>query len=587
MDFSPINIGYSMTEPPSASSSHHPSPSPQFPPQNSNNNYGHHTPSDGSYSPMPGGLGGQYDMHTVNQHQVQHHQHQPQFYHQPGTNSAPEHIAFRRRSPKDVDLDISPLTSPWLGAHQHHSQQSHQQQQQLQGFATTNSNKRTASSSGDESSSRPSRKKQSPAIRPTLAGTGPLSAGSNSGGATVSPTNKRSSYRTSKSTTSTPLLRGSRSRRGSTIGTGMTGGEVEGDTPSPVDLSMPPPAPPSSSDHPEGGNNSNIDMGGMMMMEMGGGEGGGGEMMGFEGMGVEARLTPVTPASIMNLGRLGLNTNVNTGNGNNNLTSQVSTISGNGAQPTRQSRSAVAGMGKLRLATSERGGKGSRGGGRGPASALISPSLKPILPGTSYPLSPFYLLSFMIAGSTDTPMSPTAPATAGGTPPLQVRKTSHKAAEQKRRDSLKTTFDDLRGLLPPISLPELPSPSDDPNNPVPARPLLPGALPPRGPPKAGGEGPNKGVSKLQLLICGNDYIRALKGRVDRRDAEIVKLRKEVGRLRERVGTETDGQLEQDMCDLEKDLDACEIGKGGSGQAQMSVGGSGSVVGDDEDDDGDD
>lgn len=349
-------------------------------------------------------------------------------------------------------------------------------------------------------------------------------------------------------------------------------GEVVGDTPSPVDLSMPPPAPPPSSDHPEGGNNSNMDMmevGGMMMMEMGGGGGGGGEMMGFEGMGVEARLMPVTPASIMNLGRLGLNTNVNAGNGNNNEASQVSTISGNSVQPTRQSRSAVAGMGKLKLATSERGGKGSRGGGRGPASALISPSLKPILP----------------AGCTDTPMSPTTPATAGGTPPLQVRKTSHKAAEQKRRDSLKTTFDDLRGLLPPISLPELPSPTDDPNNPVPARPLLPGALPPRGPPKAGGEGPNKGVSKLQLLICGNDYIRALKGRVERRDVEIVKLRKEVRMLRERLGVEADGQLEQDMCDLENDLDACEIGK--SGQAQMRVGGSGSVVGDDEDDDGDD
>lgn len=364
-----------------------------------------------------------------------------------------------------------------------------------------------------------------------------------------------------------------------------------GDTPSPVDLSMPPPAPPSSSDHPEGGNNSNMDMmevGGMMMMEMGSGGGGGGEMMGFEGMGVEARLMPVTPASIMNLGRLGLNANVNTGNGNNNETSQVSTISGNSVQPTRQSRSALAGMGKLKLATNERGGKGSRGGGRGPASSLISPSLKPILPGTSYPsLSPFYLLSFMIAGSTDTPMSPTTPATAGGTPPLQVRKTSHKAAEQKRRDSLKTTFDDLRGLLPPITLPELPSPSDDPNNPVPARALLPGALPPRGPPKTGGEGPNKGVSKLQLLICGNEYIRTLKGRVDRRDAEIVKLRKEVGRLRERIGIETDGQLEQDMCDLEKDLDACEIGKSGVGQAQMRVGGSGSVAGDDEDDDGDD
>ena len=37
--------------------------------------------------------------------------------------------------------------------------------------------------------------------------------------------------------------------------------------------------------------------------------------------------------------------------------------------------------------------------------------------------------------------------------PPQIRKSSHKAAEQKRRDSLKTSFDDLRLLLPPIPLP--------------------------------------------------------------------------------------------------------------------------------------
>lgn len=66
-------------------------------------------------------------------------------------------------------------------------------------------------------------------------------------------------------------------------------------------------------------------------------------------------------------------------------------------------------------------------------------------------------------------------------------------------------------------------------------PLLPGALPPRGPPKAGGEGPNKSVSKLQLLICGNEYIKTLKGRVERRDDEIVRLRKEVKKLRRFLG----------------------------------------------------
>jgi hypothetical protein len=33
------------------------------------------------------------------------------------------------------------------------------------------------------------------------------------------------------------------------------------------------------------------------------------------------------------------------------------------------------------------------------------------------------------------------------------------------------------------------------------------------------------VSKLQLLMCGNDYIRLLKARVERRDEEIERLRR--------------------------------------------------------------
>jgi hypothetical protein len=155
----------------------------------------------------------------------------------------------------------------------------------------------------------------------------------------------------------------------------------------------------------------------------------------------------------------------------------------------------------------------------------------------------------------------TAPAV-----PLQVRKTSHKAAEQKRRDSLKTTFDDLRMLLPPIPLPT------DPNNPAQddgsgvgflaaaKASLLPGALPPRGPPKSGGDGPNKGVSKLQLLICGNEYIRVLKERVERRDEEILRLRREVAGLRDKLHDATGMGLDygEEECDLDRDIDAVEM-----------------------------
>ena len=149
----------------------------------------------------------------------------------------------------------------------------------------------------------------------------------------------------------------------------------------------------------------------------------------------------------------------------------------------------------------------------------------------------------------------------------QTRK-SHKDAEQKRRDSLKTAYDDLRLLLPPIPLPS--------NDNFPDEPILPGALPPRGPPKAGGDGPNKGVSKLQLLRCGNDYLRRLKDRVDRRDNEIYNLRREVLRLRVLVGDEA--LIGAEHIDLEMDLDAVEAMGRPLGQ---------SMANEDDVDDGDD
>ena len=145
--------------------------------------------------------------------------------------------------------------------------------------------------------------------------------------------------------------------------------------------------------------------------------------------------------------------------------------------------------------------------------------------------------------------------------PPQMRKSSHKAAEQKRRDSLKTSFDDLRLLLPPIPLP-----SDEV---YPDEPVLPGAMPPRGPPKGNAYGPNRGVSKLQLLRCGNEFIKVLKGRIDRRDDEIERLRREVQRLRLVSGD--DGAVEgEEPIDLTKDLDLCELSMSMFGRA-MRIG----------------
>lgn len=85
-------------------------------------------------------------------------------------------------------------------------------------------------------------------------------------------------------------------------------------------------------------------------------------------------------------------------------------------------------------------------------------------------------------------------------------------------------------------------------------PLLPGAMPPRGPPRPGG-GPNTSVSKLQLLRYGNDYIRVLKDRVERRDVEIERLRTEVRRLRSLVPEGVDGGVSD--LDLDFDLDMHE------------------------------
>ncbi|KAF8068736.1 hypothetical protein FPV67DRAFT_1414466 [Lyophyllum atratum] len=417
-----------------------------------------------------------------------------------GSTSAPEHIAFRTSlpSPAELDFDISPLTSPWLGAHQHQHAMNH----------FPSSNKRNASSSGDEAigSQQPSRKRQSPAIRPI----NPDVQGSSS---------SKKYFRGSKSTNSTPLMRSTRSRKGSTAD------DVPGDTPSPVDLSMPPPAPPM----PASSSSSRAPSEHVPPSPQ-----------------FNPHLTPVTPASIMNLGRLGIN---HSATGMTPLTRQVMPHKADAKGKSAASTSAA-----KPKATEASRNKSTRKTATG---SLVSPNLKAILPGTGLQ-----------------PMSLSSPALLP-TPVVQVRKTSHKAAEQKRRDSLKTTFDDLRMLLPPIPLP-----TDDK---FPADEILPGALPPRGPPKAGGEGPNKGVSKLQLLMCGNEFIRVLKARVERRDEEIDRLRREVRRMR--IGMPM-GEGEEEV-DLERDLDAVEVlGGGALGMGEGPVGGGGMMptLGEDEEDD---
>lgn len=359
----------------------------------------------------------------------------------PGSSSAPANIVFHHTSPPmplpsppDLDIDISPLTSPWLEAY--HTQRP--------------PNKRTISPSAEDAAR-------------TVRKRGPSTS---SPAPTVKP-----STRHAKSVTNTPLLRSTKSRKNSTI--------METDSPSPVDLSMPPPAPPGPRQSPPNSAAPSTHE-------------------------AASPMTPVTPASIMNLGRLGISSSLTTA-----------------AASTSQKADRAKEPARARMAPDN--GAPTKGSKKG-ALPFISPGPKLILP----------------AG---TPSSVNTGSSALS-PPIPNRK-SHKDAEQKRRDSLKTAYDDLRVLLPPVPLPS------DEN--FPDEPILPGALPPRGPPKAGGDGPNKGVSKLQLLRCGNDFIRTLKGRVERRDSEIENLRREVLRLRAIAGDAAGGE----HIDLEQDLDAIE------------------------------
>lgn len=462
---------------------------------------------------------------SQNAHQNAEQQQQQQFiqHHMipPAPHSAPANIVFQNIQspypvpPADLDFDeMSPLTSPWLGAYNTGQasdmsgpSRGMQQQQHPSASNSTPQKRRTVSPSSDDHNpaGRPSRKRQAHAGRLTI----PQN--------TVAPSipsmdrTRRGSLRGgTKSASSTPLFppigsagtmtpTSNRSSRSGPSRGAMTPNEIPGDTPSPVDLSMPPPAAP----QPQ-------------------------TPLSFVGsvehtpaptpMPPQGLITPVTPASIMNLGRLGTDSSLTPPNADPNAAQAGSRTK---AKSTSRPRSA------------------SRA-----AAALISPALKPIRPaaGASGPSS----------GTT----SPSGAAGAGQ-PPLQVRKTSHKAAEQKRRDSLKTSFDDLRVLLPPIPLP-----SEDG---FPDEPILPGAMPPRGPPKGNVDGPNRGVSKLQLLRCGNDYIRRLKGRVERRDDEIEKLRNEIRRLRLVAGVEAVQEGEEPV-DLEKDLDAVEATLGPLGRS---------------------
>ncbi|KAF9566829.1 hypothetical protein EC968_003572 [Mortierella alpina] len=121
---------------------------------------------------------------------------------------------------------------------------------------------------------------------------------------------------------------------------------------------------------------------------------------------------------------------------------------------------------------------------------LVSPSLKPWLPGVSQNEVMARLASksnyqnILDGDHTALGLSYNTDLHSG----IELRRTSHKAAEQKRRDSLKNCFDDLRQMIPNIQ--------------------------------------EKAPSKVFLLKKSFDYICNLKSDVAKRDLELARLRAE-------------------------------------------------------------
>ncbi|KAF9924088.1 hypothetical protein FBU30_005901 [Linnemannia zychae] len=121
---------------------------------------------------------------------------------------------------------------------------------------------------------------------------------------------------------------------------------------------------------------------------------------------------------------------------------------------------------------------------------LVSPSLKPWIPGVSPSEAMARLASksnyqnILDGDHTALGLSYNTDLHSG----IELRRTSHKAAEQKRRDSLKNCFDDLRQMIPNIQ--------------------------------------EKSPSKVFLLKKSFDYICNLKAEVANRDLELARIKAE-------------------------------------------------------------
>lgn len=124
----------------------------------------------------------------------------------------------------------------------------------------------------------------------------------------------------------------------------------------------------------------------------------------------------------------------------------------------------------------------------GPQRHRASPELRPILPGGMSPQVGAMLASksnyqHIVDGTYDQ-LNISYPS--GMTQGLEVRRTSHKAAEQKRRDHLKECFEQMRTILP--------------------------------------DRPEIGASKVAILKKGYEHILQLHAAIKDKDAEIARLK---------------------------------------------------------------
>ncbi|ORY79379.1 hypothetical protein BCR37DRAFT_394117 [Protomyces lactucae-debilis] len=142
--------------------------------------------------------------------------------------------------------------------------------------------------------------------------------------------------------------------------------------------------------------------------------------------------------------------------------------------------------------THSRAGSVANSPALGPSLPRNSPDLRPILPGGMSPQVSALLASKSnyqhILDGTLNQMGVSYPT--GMTAGLENRRTSHKQAEQKRRDHLKESFELLRNILP--------------------------------------DKLDAGASKVVLLRKGYEYILSCKKQVEEKDIEIARLRKLAG-----------------------------------------------------------